>query len=170
MRCLCNPCSTRRALDGEHGLGQLSMRPRGLTFTWWGCYGLGLSHKLAELEHSLLFCSFVCFCFYGPFNFISFHEFFRQLSVLPVLSQLYWSFQLLCLFMKVSFSREIIPSGWLGSKHQLTNSLLPLLPLALSLPFTDRLAKITQSSLQYTSNELFHSVLRTEINEHLSKY
>ena len=38
-------------------------------------------------------------------------------SVLPVvlvLSTIY-------LFMKVSFSPDIIPSGWLGSKHQLTN-------------------------------------------------
>ena len=39
-------------------------------------------------------------------------------SVLPVLSLSYWSFQL-CIFMKVSFSPNIISSGWLGSKHQL---------------------------------------------------
>ena len=40
----------------------------GLTFTWWGCYGLCLRHKLTELAHSFL----VCFCLYGPFNCISF--------------------------------------------------------------------------------------------------
>ena len=74
---------------------------------------------------SFLFCSFVSFCLYDPFNCISFHQFSRQLSVfwlcssglmsaLLVLSTVY-------LFMKVSFSPDIIPSGWLGSKHQLTN-------------------------------------------------
>ena len=26
--------------------------PRGLTFTWWGCYGLCLRHKPTELAHS----------------------------------------------------------------------------------------------------------------------
>ena len=40
-------------------------------------------------------------------------------SVLLVLSLPYWSFQLS--LMKVSFSPDVIPSGWLGSKHQLTN-------------------------------------------------
>ena len=62
---------------------------------------------------------------FGPFNCISFHKFSRLLSVfslcssglisaLLVLSTLY-------LFMKVSFSPDIIPSGWLGSEHQLTD-------------------------------------------------
>ena len=41
-------------------------------------------------------------------------------SVLPVLSLPYWSFQPR-LFMKVSFSPDVIPSGRRGSKHQLTN-------------------------------------------------
>ena len=40
-------------------------------------------------------------------------------SVLVVLALPYWSFQLyLYLFKKVSCSPAIIPSGWLGSKHQ----------------------------------------------------
>ena len=38
-------------------------------------------HKPAELAHSFLFCSCVCFCLYGPFNCISFHQFSQQLSV-----------------------------------------------------------------------------------------
>ena len=96
--------------------------PRWLTFTWWGYYGLCPRHKLTELAHPFLFRSSVCFCLYGPFNCIPFHEFPRQLSVfslyssglisaLLVLSAIY-------LFVKVSFSPAIIPSGCLGSKHQ----------------------------------------------------
>ena len=97
----------------------------GLTFTWWGCHGLCLRHKLTELAHSFLFCFCVCFYLYGPFNFISFLEFSRQLcvfslssfgliSALLVLSTVYLS-------VKISFSPDIIHSGCLGSKHQLTN-------------------------------------------------
>ena len=70
-------------------------------------------------------CSCVYFCHHGPFNCISFYEFFRQLSIfslccsgllsaLLVLSTIY-------LFMKVSLSPDIILCGWLGLKHQLTN-------------------------------------------------
>ena len=51
------------------------------TFTWWGCCGLCLCHKPAELARSFLFCSCVCVCLYGPFNCISYHKFSRQLSV-----------------------------------------------------------------------------------------
>ena len=82
-------------------------------------------HKPVELDHSLLFCSCVYFCHYGPFNCILFYKFSRQLfafslcssgliSTLLVLSTVY-------LFMKVSFSPDIIFCGWLGLKHQLTN-------------------------------------------------
>ena len=89
--------------------------PRGLTFSWWGCYGLCSSHKPAEFAHSLLFCSCVCFCLYGPFNCISFHKFSRQLSAfsicssglisaLSILSAIY-------LFMKVSLSPDVSPYG-----------------------------------------------------------
>ena len=82
----------------------------GLTFTWWGCYGLCLRHKPTELAHSFysvrvsvsdfmtfqlyfILCTLpttlrfltlffwpVSFCLYGPFSCISFHEFSRQLS------------------------------------------------------------------------------------------
>ena len=105
--------------------GFLWTRPRGLTFTWWGCYVLCFWHKPTELAHSFLFCSCVYFCLNCPFNCISFHKFSRQLSAfslsscglisaLLVLSTLY-------LFMKVSLSPDIILCGWLGLKHQLTN-------------------------------------------------
>ena len=41
-------------------------------------------------------------------------------SVLPVWSLSHWTFQLY-ITMKVSFSPDVMPSGWLGSKHQLTH-------------------------------------------------
>ena len=100
--------------------------PDGLTFMWWGCYGLCLWHKPTELAHSFLLCSCVCFCLCDPFNCILFHKFsWRQLSAfslcpsghisaLLVLSTMY-----LC--MKVFHSPDVIPCGWLGLKHQLTN-------------------------------------------------
>ena len=58
----------------------------GLTFSWWGCYGLCPRLILTELAHSFLFCFCVCFCLYGPFNCISFHNFSRQLSSLSLCS------------------------------------------------------------------------------------
>ena len=72
-----------------------------------------------------LFCSCVCFCLYGPFNCISFHELSRQLSnfslcspglisAVLVLSAIYF-------FVKVSLSPDVILCGWLGLKHLLTN-------------------------------------------------
>ena len=42
-------------------------------------------------------------------------------SFLPVLFLPYGSFQLYISIMKVSHSPDIIPCGWLGLKHQLTN-------------------------------------------------
>ena len=42
-------------------------------------------------------------------------------SVLPVLFLPCWPFHRQYLFMKVSFSPDVILSGWLGLKHQLTN-------------------------------------------------
>ena len=90
----------------------LSVCPRGLTFSWWGCYGLCQRHKLTELALSFLFCSCVCFCLYGPFSSVSFHKFSRQLftfslglySASLVLSTIY-------LFIKVSLSPDIILCG-----------------------------------------------------------
>ena len=83
-------------------------------------------HKPTKFAHSFLFCSFVYFCPYGPFNCISFYKVSWQLSIfsfcssdpisaLLVLSTIY-------LVMKVSFSPDIILCGWLDLKHQLTNS------------------------------------------------
>ena len=63
---------------------------------------------------------------YGSFNCISFHKFSWQLSVFSLCSSGLISaifilvLSIIYLFMKVFFSRDIIPSGWLGSKHQLT--------------------------------------------------
>ena len=47
---------------------------RGLTFTWWGYCDLRQRHKPTELAHSFSLGSCVCFCFYVPFNCISFHN------------------------------------------------------------------------------------------------
>ena len=103
----------------------LTRCPRGLIFTWWECYGLCLWHTPTELAHSFLFCLFVCFCLYGPFNCISFLKFSRHLSVFSLCSSCLISAWLglstICLFRKASLSPDIIPSGWLGSKHQPTN-------------------------------------------------
>ena len=80
-------------------------------------------HKSTELAHSFLFCSCICLCLYGPFNCISFHKFSQTLSVFSLCSSGITSVLLVLstiyLFTKVSFSPDIIPSGWLGSKHQL---------------------------------------------------
>ena len=50
-------------------------------------------------------------------------------SVLPVLFLPFWSFQLY-LFMKVSFSPDIILCCWLGLKHQIRNKSPPPPPLS----------------------------------------
>ena len=82
-------------------------------------------HKPTELAHSLLFCSCVYFCLNGPFNCISFRKFSWQLSVFSLcssgLSSALMVLSTVYLFMKVSFSPDIITSDWQGSKHQLTN-------------------------------------------------
>ena len=93
------------------------------------CFNVTRERCMLLLAHSFLFCSCVCFCHYGPFNCISFHNFSRQLSVfslcssgfisaLLVLSTTYLS------FMKVSLGPDIILCGRLGLKHQVTGSLL----------------------------------------------
>ena len=91
-------------------------RPRGLSFSWWGRYGLCLRYKPTELVPSLfLFFSCVYFCLYGPFNCILFHKFSRQLAVLSLCSfgliSVLFVLLTIYLFMKVSFSPDIIPSG-----------------------------------------------------------
>ena len=99
--------------------------PHGLTLTWFVCCGLCLWHKPTEFPHSFLLCHCVCFCLYDPFNCISFHRFSRQLSAFSLCSSglisVLLAFSTIYLCMKVSFSPDIIPSGWLGSKHQITN-------------------------------------------------
>ena len=80
----------------------------GLTFTWWGRYGLCLWRKPAEFAYSFSFCSCVYFCLYSPFNCISFHKFSWQLSVFSLCSSGLISASValstVCLFMKISFS------------------------------------------------------------------
>ena len=63
----------------KHFHNAASFSTRGLIFTSWGCCGLSQRHTSAELAHSFLLRSCVCFCLYGPFNCISFHKFFKQL-------------------------------------------------------------------------------------------
>ena len=123
MHCISRTCLRKAWTDSNY---PLSWGLRGLTFTWWGCYGLCQRYKSTEHAHSFLLCSCVFFSLMAlstvfhsinssdnsPFSY----------SLLPVLSLPYWSFQLYDhLFMKVSFSPAITRSGWLGSKHQLTN-------------------------------------------------
>ena len=82
-------------------------------------------HKPAELAHSFLLCSCVYFCLYDLFNCISFHKFSRQLSVFSLgscgLSSAFLVLSTTYLFIKVFCSPNIIPSGWFGSKHHLTD-------------------------------------------------
>ena len=70
----------------------------------WRCFILGKFMHFTTVFHSIN----------SPDNSQFSH------SVLPVLPLPYWSFQLY-IFVKVSFRPDRIPSGWLGSKHQLTN-------------------------------------------------
>ena len=82
---------------------------------WASSVGLCQKHKPTELARSLLFCSCVYLSLYGPFNCISFHKFSRQLSVFSLcssglISALLVLSTVLCHFMKVSFSPDIIPS------------------------------------------------------------
>ena len=65
--------------------GLLQIPSPRVTFTWWECYGLCHRNKPTELAHSW-FCSCVCFCLYGPFTWISFHKFSRQLSAFSLCS------------------------------------------------------------------------------------
>ena len=90
-----------------------------------GMLGFVFWHKPIELAHSFLFRSCVYFCLYGPFNCISLHKFSRQLSAFSLcssgLSSALFVFSTIYLFLKVSFSPDIILSAWLGSKHQIIN-------------------------------------------------
>ena len=95
----------------------------GLTFWAW----LGKKKKRESTTTSNLFILFLCLfhSVYGPFNYISYHEFSRQLSAFSLCSSglisallVLWT---IYLFMEVSFSPDIIHCGWLGLKHQLTN-------------------------------------------------
>ena len=81
--------------------------------------------KPTELAHSFLFCSCNYFCLYDPFNCISFHTFYQQLFAFSLCSSALISTLLILsttyLFMKVSFSPDLILCGWLGLTLELTN-------------------------------------------------
>ena len=74
-------------------------------------------------------CTCVGFCLYGPFNYISLHKFSWQLSVFSLCSSGLISALLLLSTVYIPLyesllqpSPDVILCGWLGWKHQLTNS------------------------------------------------
>ena len=74
------------------------LRPRGLTFTWWGCCGLCQRHKPTELAHpfhSVLVSVYVFMTLSTVFHFMHSPDHSPlSHSVFPVLILPYWSFQL----------------------------------------------------------------------------
>ena len=72
-------------------------------------------HEPTELDHSFFYCYCIYFCLYVPFNCISFQKFSRPLSAFLLCSSglisALLSLSTIYLFMKVSFSPDIIPSG-----------------------------------------------------------
>ena len=95
-------------------------------------------HKPTELAHSFFYSVLVSISVYMAFSVV-FHSITSpdnspfSHSVLPVLSLPYWSFQLHT-SLRVSFSPDIIHSGWRGTKHQLTNSLTHSVSLCFDRP------------------------------------
>ena len=89
--------------------------PRGLTFTWWGWYGLCRRHKPDELAHSFLKNSVLVFTsvfvalstvlhsINSPYNSPLSH------SVLLVLSLPFFVLSAVCPFIKVFFSPDAKP-------------------------------------------------------------
>ena len=100
--------------------------PHGLTFTWLRCYCLCQRHESTELAHSFLYSVLASVSLFMVLSTV-FHSINSPnnsafslcssglISVLLVLSTLY-------LPIKVSLSPDVILCGWLGLKHQLTNS------------------------------------------------
>ena len=116
--------------------------PRGLTFTWWWCYGLCPRHKPTKFAYSFyaVLVSISVFVALSPvfhstnspehsvFSLSSsgFH------SALFVPSTLYLCMKVSEIFynlfneylgdrLQLVLSPDVILCGWLGSKHQLTN-------------------------------------------------
>ena len=100
--------------------------PRGLTFTWWGCCSSCFWHKPTKLAHSFFFCSCVYFCLYDPFNCISFHKLFRQLS--SFLTLFFWSYfgPFNCVSLYESPPQSWYNPMWLTGLEAPTNSLTTL--------------------------------------------
>ena len=133
--------------------------PRGLTFTWCGCCRLYFWHKPTELAHffSFFFSALVLFCLYGPFNCILIRKFSRQLSAFTLCSSglisAWMVFSTIYLFVKISFSPDVIFCGWLGLKHQLTKHWQYNVPNTLL-------------RVQYWFYQLWHHLFWWQCNEH----
>ena len=112
-----NSCWNRVKVSSAEFLGSDWIRldqigsdcPRGLTFTWWGCYGLRLGHKPAELARSFFsffFFSLLFLCLFlslWPFQLYSINHLNNSpfaCSVPPVLFLPYWSFWLFIFLWK----------------------------------------------------------------------
>ena len=135
-------------------LNAMKTSPQRFTFIWLGCWGLCFWHKSTKLAYSFLFCSCFYFCLHGPFNCISIQKFSWQLSAFSLYSAglisallVLWA---IYLFMKVSFSPDITPCGWLGLKHQLTK----LTDLAKTTT-TNKKTTVLQQSVAYYSVVLY---------------
>ena len=83
-----------------------------------------------ELANPFLFCSFVCFCLYGPFNCISFHKLSQELRFLTPLFRSHF-----CLFGPlnyISLYESLLQPRcnplWLTGLRALTNFLTALNP------------------------------------------
>ena len=94
-------------------------RPHGLIFRRRGCCDLRLWHKPAELAHSFLFCSFVCFGLYGPFNCIPFHAFSQELTAFSLCSSD------LCFFVFCFFALLVLSTIYLCMKVSLSSYINP---------------------------------------------
>ena len=114
--CVC-ACVCERERKGERNVWKVFVYqiiplfcPRGLSFTWWGCCSLCLWHNPTDQTHCFLFCSCLCFCLYGLFNHISFHQFSRQLSALSLCSSSLIS--ALLVLSTIYLFHETLPQPW----------------------------------------------------------
>ena len=140
---------------------------------WWGCYSLCLRHWPAKLAHSVLFCSCVCLCFYGPFNCISFHTFSRQLCFLTLFFRPYLCligcFKYYISLWKSSFNPDIIlvPVGspscggdvTVHAWHKPTSLPTPFYSVLVSVSVFMALSTVFHSIHSPDNSVFFHSVV-----------
>ena len=101
-----------------------SLGPCGLTFTWWWCCGLCFL-TCTNQACPFLFTLFLClYLSLRPFQLYFLRKFSLQLSDFSLCSSglisAFLVLSMICLFVKVSLSPNIILCGSLGLKHQLT--------------------------------------------------